>query len=305
MASCGVCKLIIDRAYDNKIKCNDCSQIFHGDCARLTKTDIEFMKDKKQLWFCSICLKKRRNIKHNEPVISPRLKSTSEAEINSQSSADILNVIASLRQEFADQFSALHERISLLEDKFFNKMDGLIKVNDDLRKENLKLHARLSNVEQFHFNTSIDIVGLPVVKEHELLPSVVNMLNVCLNVNVADSDIDSIYNVGQSNASKKLPDIVQVRFIRKHVKDSIMRAKKGNKNLSTAQLGESPGKLIFINHSLCAAKRKIFAEAWKLKKSKKCHHVWYSNGRICLKKDEHSKISVIDTISDLDELYNI
>ena len=184
-----------------------------------------------------------------------------------QPASNILNEIALLRKDCLGQFSSLTERITLLEKNLLNKMNIIQKENDDLRRENCKLQARLTNVEQYQHNNSIDIVGFDV-SDSELVPGVINMLNSCLGVQVEENDIDSIYKIS-NNPTNKLHGIINVKFVRKQIKDSIMRAKRGKKDLSTALLGFSPSNLIYVNHSMCAAKRKIFKEVWNLKKSKK------------------------------------
>lgn len=302
MASCCVCKLTIERGTGNKIECEICSQMFHGNCVNITKPDIEFMKENKKTWSCNICLLKRRNNNLAMPLSSPCQKSHAVIEETSLSSNIILQEIIALRNDFNSKFSKLEENINTIHDNFSKRMDCLIKENDVLRNEICKLTSRLSNAEQQYLDKSIDVVGLPETNEQDLRSTLINTLNTCLDVQLEVNDIDSIYKTQQSSSSKKPLSILHVKFVRKHVKDTIMRAKKGKKDLSTALLGILPGKLIYINHSLSAAKRKVFAEAWRLKKAGKCVRVWLSNGRICLKRDERDIVHIVDNTSDLEFL---
>lgn len=295
MASCAVCNNSIERTSENKIECLECLQIFHGKCLNLKKTDIDYIKENKQSWSCPTCLKKKKHVSSASYSLQKTTGNNSPVQVN------VLNELVAMKNEFRHEFGALMARITNLEDNLANKLDSLTAENAALRIMNNQLQIKLNDVEQLSYNNSLDIVGLPVNIGDDLSTQVTNMFKTCLGISITTGDIDSIYKLKlKSTHTTKPNDIIKVKFVRNSVKDSIMHAKRGNKNLSTDHLGSLPAKNIFINQSLCPGKRKIFAAAWKLKRERKCHSVWCSNGKIFLTPAVDGDVHKIDSLSDLE-----
>ena len=83
------------------------------------------------------------------------------------------------------------------------------------------------------------------------------------------------------------------------VKEQFYRARKELKNLTTKDLGYDISNNIYINESLTESNKALFKECVKAKKEMGFTFIWTSNGKIFLRKDEHSPVIHIKSKDDI------
>ena len=108
-------------------------------------------------------------------------------------------------------------------------------------------------------------------------------------------------NSGSSNNNIK--SVICIRFSSLRAKKLILDAKKiEKKQLNASLLDDNFKNKIFINESLTNYFRALLYASRKTKIDKKYAFVWYSNGRVLLRKDSGRKVVVVKKFHDLENI---
>ena len=85
------------------------------------------------------------------------------------------------------------------------------------------------------------------------------------------------------------PSII-VKFVRHEVRENFYSARKRLKSVSTADLGFSEAKKIYINESLTQKNKELFKDCLKFKKDHSYKFLWNNAGKIFLRRDTDSPV---------------
>ena len=85
------------------------------------------------------------------------------------------------------------------------------------------------------------------------------------------------------------PSII-VKFVRHDVRENFYSARKRLKSVSTADLGFSEAKKIYINESLTQKNKELFNDCLKFKKDHSYKFLWTNAGTIFLRRDADSPV---------------
>lgn len=138
------------------------------------------------------------------------------------------------------------------------------------------------------------ITGLTVADDRDEMKKVVKKIAEKLKVTLEENEI-SCKRIGKEENKLK------VSFDQYEKKEEIMKAKR-NKNLTSDQFGSGEKKYIFINHEMSYESQLLSKTARDFKKEAKYRYVWYSDGKIFLKKEEGSAVIHVKTEKSLEKL---
>ena len=111
------------------------------------------------------------------------------------------------------------------------------------------------------------------------------------------NDISVSHRIRSSKASVD-PAII-VKFVRREMRESLYRSRKRLKSITTADLGFSVDKKIFINESLTPKNKELFKDCLKFKNDKSYKFLWTSAGKIFLRRNADSPVIPINSFADI------
>lgn len=164
----------------------------------------------------------------------------------------------------------------------------------------------LSNISE---RIVFEITGIPNNKDIET-NQIVKEISQILNVEIKDTDISTSHPLPDN---KKARNRLIVKFTRRDNKEKMYKARKkmigktANSLPSfnaTSRRSDRTDPKIYINESMRKTRKKIFAQAYKFKKTNDFKYIWTTNGKILVRESEKSPVYTITTMRDLNEVTN-
>ncbi|XP_063539093.1 uncharacterized protein LOC134748289 [Cydia strobilella] len=204
---------------------------------------------------------------------------------------DSLNFASAKLDEFSERLVEVEQRIPELEE-----VGGRFQAQD---KEILLMKEERALINQQMRLNNIEIKGVPL-KKNENLFSI--MMDICTAVNfrVDKSHINHISRVPIHNSSDKL---IIVSFINRHIKEDLVAAARLKKTLAAEEIGfQGNTQRIYINDHLTPENKKLLSLVKSSLKQKGYLYVWVRYSKIHVRKDDNSKVHIINTERDLNKL---
>ena len=148
----------------------------------------------------------------------------------------------------------------------------------------------LNDLDQYTRRDCTEIRGIPLPEEpsEEDTNDIVIQLSEKISVPMETNDI-SISNRIPSAKHSMEPAII-VKFVGHKVRENSYLARKRLKSVSTADLGFSEAKKIYINESLTQKNKELFNDCLKFKKDHSYKFLWTNAGTIFLRRDANSPV---------------
>ncbi|XP_046389374.1 uncharacterized protein LOC124158230 [Ischnura elegans] len=331
MPACSQCSQVL-KCTQKTVTCRTCEKVFHPACASLNDADLQLLEDASRAWNCATYIAKCRStrgddtpIKALDPgslydksqreVYNPILKELLDRvkviqENQSEFVNSIKNDISELKKVISTWESLINEHsktISLISESLSNisgKLDGMVAENEILLKRVANLEAQLNTREQDSLRNVLEIHGIPF-KSGEVLETLVCQVGLGLGVKLEASDVDYAYRLkARPNLPNNRPPSIRVRFMRSNSAREILEARKAKRSFSTRDIGlsDSPNYPIYVNESLSALNRKVYAKARELKKNGKLKCLWIRGGKIFARECDGSELLLLRTEGDLHAL---
>lgn len=209
-----------------------------------------------------------------------------------------------------DEQKAVMENLQLQLVSCIQEQDFLKGKVASLEKENCKLKEQFRYLEQDTKSNSIVIHGIPLPEKTEDEPSAeenvvetVRSVGQALNFKFKQLSIDTCYRVSQEQKtlSGKPPPIV-LKFTSRLEKQEFIRLKKLRSHLTTANIKGFEGheeNPVFITEDLTKSNRMLLSKAKKYGKMKRYQYVWWSNGKVLMRRKAGSRVLVVSSENDL------
>ncbi|RZF31931.1 hypothetical protein LSTR_LSTR011528 [Laodelphax striatellus] len=303
---CTICQAPIP-ATRSKLACCECKRLCHPQCVNMTKADVDCIINEGQIWRCPPCSKLRRQSRI----------AVSAAEEGTASLSQVIFMLDEAREdrkrmemEFNTSFEFANSKIDDQTKTISNqtlKINECLRLIEDLRKENTSLkrkvsdlETRLEDVEQYSRRNTLEIYGVPEIKNEDVYETV-RKVCTALDVNMTREKIDVCHRLGKPKEDTRPAGII-VKFVRREDKFSILAKRKVKRNLSTQDLGFQQKSAVYINESLSPARRKLFAAAREAKKKNGYAYLWVQNGKILMRREQGKPVVKISSLNDLNEL---
>lgn len=257
------------------------------------------------------------------PLDSPVCESSCATMILAESSGTtlILAEIKLMRQDLQDlklQLSVVTDNIAHC-NKRLDDFELRLEASDE-RVRNIgnsqpdvaKLQETVSQLEeqlitqaQLTLRNELEIIGLPETP-NENLQHIILVAAGKLGENLRDCDIDWVERTGPKPPQNRNQEgfrsrPVVVHFVRRALRDSVLRAVKARRNFSTSDMEiPGPSAKVYFNERLTKNGRILFREARQKAKQNGFRHCWTRNGVIHIRREEGRAAISIRNQADLD-----
>jgi len=239
-------------------------------------------------------------------ILDEKLKPIHESLDNLKDKVSKLDSIERSLSTLSDQYVELEKKVSNL--KKLNKERqteiGNLSMTVNLLSNQLSvLKSEQNNQNQYGRRDTLEISGIPVCIG-ENTNDIVCKVGKALDVEIHDKDISVSHRLPVDKSKQQTPAII-VKFIKRDLRDTLYKARKGLRMKSTHDIGilRHPPSNIYISESLTPQNRQLFKKCLKAKKDLKLKFIWTRYGNIHLRKDGYSPVVNITNENDLHRLY--
>lgn len=316
MDSCYVCNIKFSGRGDktDKIQCTACLETAHLKCLNIRKEDLDFLKTESS-FKCQGCTRRKSDVHLIEPSAIIEKSNSGLITMLQEIKSEIIGIKETQRTlevELGKSIEFCHEKLDAclknqenyakkLEETL-NRLEEVKRDNLMLQKENKELKIRIEDLEQYSRINMLEIHGIPVQPQDnpaELIKKVGN----ALDVNLQDCDIDACHRIN-THPTSQLPSPIVVKFCRRSTKEELLHRRRVKRNLNTLDIGFTLSSQIYINESLCPARRRLLAKCRQLRRSADIKFLWTRNGKIFMRKEDTSLVHNITTEEDLEKFGN-
>lgn len=307
MASCGVCVKAIS-SKQLKLECSDCESDFHGSCLKMSKADVDCITADGMNWRCTPCAEKRRKSLRFESVagdgkltLDDVMKTINEIVENQKKQEKSFNASYELiHEKLEENIKCVRDQNKSIE-KCLKIIDQLVEENTSLNKKVLDLERRVDDMEQYSRVNAVEIHGIPVAQNEDVL-NVVKEVGKALDMNIVDTMVDACHRLGKKPGPKGEPPGIIVKFVRRFDKEELLRKRRVKKEFSTRHMNMNVDTPVYINESLSAARRRLVAAAREVKRERQYKYLWVRGGKIFLRKEDSAAVIKVACQADLDSL---
>lgn len=261
-----ICDICRKEVFDDHqaLLCDKCNIWKHRECLSMAnKTYVKLSKSTDE-WICGKC-----NIKDGHG-------SSSQAK-RDYTLADVMAKLEQMEKEYK----------SLL-----TKYNQQLKINEHLQDELGQIKQQLNKNEQKELKKNLLVQGIPY-KENENLPDIINKIGNYLDV--PGGNKFTAFRLGRD----KNKSSVKVIFEDELTKTKFLKSRK-KFDLKSSDLGFTTDNKIFMNHELTKTNLELYMAAKVFKKDRNFKFLWIGDGNIFLRKDENSKVLLINSKSQLE-----
>lgn len=199
--------------------------------------------------------------------------------------------------EFREIFKQLKEENNQLK----VTVNKLTSQNTHLNSEVSRLSNGFNHLLQDKLSNNLIVSGIPAIEGEDLRKLMINTAKI-LKVNLSPEDftVKRMFSKANNKFSNLLVEFENVKF-----KSALLQQRK-KISLVPSKLGlssEDRREIVFF-HQLTAHNQKLLSESRVLKNNYSFKFVWYQNNQILARKVEKSKIIVIRSSVDLENIIN-
>lgn len=213
----------------------------------------------------------------------------------------LLKEISDLRiesKEMAKSIECTHDKIDDLT-KLVQKHDDAIKncersidnvksENTYLRRQVDELKADLNNMHQYSRANCVDITGVPMLREENIM-NIVQAVARVVHFELKPEMVDAVHRLGRRGSPSRPPGVI-IKFVRRIDMDEFLRLAKVKSGFAASDLGFVSENRVFIRPSMSPGNRDLFSLARSIARDHDYKYVWFSNGRILMRKMEGTAV---------------
>lgn len=222
--------------------------------------------------------------------------------------------IANLNDKFCEmetRFSAIEDRLTVTENKI--SLVSKLQVDLNIAKDTItSLQEQNNKNDQFARMNNLEISGIPITSG-ENLHTILHTIGSKVGIQIDDRDVDAIrrvrrFEVSDTSVSKtptknSRPSAIVVKFTRRICKDKLLAAVRARRGLTTVDVGISgPANNIYVSDHLTPQNKLLLRRARQVKSDLQYSYLWIRDCKILMRKNDHSKVIVISSQSDLSKL---
>lgn len=264
---CDICnKIVTDE--DDGLFCERCSIWKHRTCLGISKKTYQKVSKSKQPWYCSGSKCTTFTGGQNKDQ-QPKRVLTLE---------DVMEKLESMDQKYSSLLIRYNEQVE---------------INQRLQHEIREIKSQLNKREQQELKNNLIIQGIPN-KENENVEDIIKKIGHKLEIPVEGKF--KAYRIGKDH-TKKI-SAIKVIFDEHNTKARWLKSKK-KVHLNTSELGYNTSNKVYLNHDLTKANLELYKAARNFKNENAYKFLWIANGNILLRKDESSKVVLLETTEQL------
>lgn len=301
------------------IVCANCSSKFHFQCAGLReKTFKEMLPMNKKKWKCGECKQPKpisTPVRDGQSLLSIDFEKLTnyidkkfdnfQAELKKTLFKDIEKDLSDMRDSMGYISSTYDDLKADLEEKSRIIIE-LKRENEQVRSDYNDLHKRLSAVESQTRDCNLELQCVPENRSENLV-NLSMQLSSIVNGDLHEQNILAVHRVAKMDKESQRPRSIILKLSSPRCRDSFLAAiKKFNKKnpkdrLNSSHLGIGGGvnQPVYVSEHLTPAAKQLHAATRTFAKEHSVKFVWVRNGRVYLRKDEHSQSHIIHDIKNL------
>lgn len=307
MVNCCCCMKSITSKHA-KLECTDCKGEFHGSCYKMSKADVDCILADGMPWRCEPCAKTRRkslrfdsDVQEGKLTLEDIMKKILEfTENQRQQEVNFNRSHEALAEKIDDNNRIIKEQGNSME-KYMKLIEEIMQQNKALTKRVTELEQRLDEMEQYSRVNAVEIHGVPEQNNEDVI-SVVKEVGKALDMDISDSMIDACHRLGRRTGPNSPPPGIIVKFVRRLDKEEILRKRRVKRTLSTRHMNLPMDQPVYINEALTPTRRRLLAEARKIKRDKGLKFLWVRGGKIFLRREEKAPVIQVTCQADLNKL---
>ncbi|KAG8301845.1 hypothetical protein J6590_042456, partial [Homalodisca vitripennis] len=198
MSDCSVCKKATGQPR-HKICCSDCKRLCHTSCVSLSKEDVDYIINEKQIWRCPSCAVSRRKSMSCESPCGPesdiRTALSDVLKKLNEASDDRKRIESEINKSFEFVNEQINEQNNVIKSQSA-KLTEYLQLIEDLRMKNIQLQKKVTDLElrvedneQYMRSNTLEIQGIPESKNEDVY-EVVKKVGVALDINISREAID-------------------------------------------------------------------------------------------------------------------
>lgn len=272
---CSVCTDEIHQG--DEINCTKCYEFIHFNCAGLREVNFRKMSTSlKEKWSCSNC-------KVKKVVTAPAVTKP----ITDETLQNVVDAVNFMSSQFDDFSLKLKQLISTVND-LKNENKRIVEENAFLKKEMVAVSGRLNKLEQKSLECLMEIVGVPEIDNENCM----NTIKKIVTKVGSDVTIKKVFRLPSKFNDK--PRKLSVCFNSLNEKNNFMEIAKKQK-LAVKDVDSTwIGSTIYFNDQMTYTFRNLFFKTKTAAKQVGYKYVWFKNNTIFCKKNENSKLIIID-----------
>lgn len=265
---CDVCnKRVLDD--EDGLQCDKCLKWKHRVCLSIGQKTYFKLAKSKEPWHCTSC-KQNKNERRNA--------AKKDQPTPTYTIADVMAKLEDMDEKY---------------NKLFLKYKEQVEINNELREELSQIKRQLNKNEQRELNKNITIHGVEY-KANENVKEIVTKIGEKLQIHLKTEEFAAA-RLGRNQTGR---NPIKVIFQSEETKTKILQSKLIF-GLNNQSLGYTETNKIYLNHDLTKRNLQIFKEAQTFKKENAYKFLWINGGNILLKKDENSKVILVEKEEDL------
>lgn len=305
-ATCGVCGDICEDK--SVVKCSGvCGLCFHPKCV---KYDGVSTRAAGKQWKCEQCKKDSSVSSKSSSETTAITKEFFLSVINQFKSQmfEEINKNTEKLQESVEFVSGTLDSINELIKKMNTEMNDIKRENAKMKEENASLkkdvddlHKRMRAMEQHSRKTNVEISGIPVTPNE-------NVLNLVKDIGSA---IGQEFQADQVVAAHRVPSYrkerissLVVRFQSQTTRDRWITGYKNKKSLLASEVNNSfPKTRVYINEHLAPADKLLLSQIKIKCKDLNIKYAWYKEGKFFVRKSDGEKCFRVNKVDDLNTCF--
>lgn len=207
---------------------------------------------------------------------------------------DILTRLENNNKEIKEKMQEATTLIRELKGKV-EMMEEVIKKKDE---EINGLKGRINALEQYGRNRNIEIHNVPE-KNGENLEEITQKISEKLGIKITEEEIEVAHRIPTKNTHKPKPIIVQFRS--RKIRDKIVADRKKTITQREVVVNGTSDR-VFINENLSPYFKDLLWKAKNRAKELQYRFVWFSRGKVLMRKEEGKNVFEVKTEEDLAKL---
>jgi hypothetical protein len=270
---CGICSLEIKTTTDY-IGCNECFTWFHIKCKIKNPKQVQKLNRCSE-WFCDpLCEDNNRK--------------------SNQTSSDAIAIPEN--PTIKDLFMVLVKHINQSEEDKLKLEQSLADQKIITDREINHLKHQVNSLKQQQIQNNVIITGVPYNQEEDLQSIFTNITNT-IKSEIIPKTVDLKRIFFNNTASNKKSSVIKATFARNSDKKTFFKELRANGPLFLKQIVTQPTtqhdaglEVIYFRTELIPYYNKLLYDCRQYKKVNQYKHTWYSDGKICLRQTDDSKI---------------
>uniref|UniRef100_T1HVX3 FP protein C-terminal domain-containing protein n=1 Tax=Rhodnius prolixus TaxID=13249 RepID=T1HVX3_RHOPR len=216
-------------------------------------------------------------------------------DINNISSENkaLSKVVANSSSEIKASINHMKENFK----KFNQELNKLTQDNRILKKEIELLRSQIASNNQSIYRNTIKISNVPAGQNENLIDLLKKICSL-IQFEFNPSDIDAIYR--KKSRYTRFEPIIVVSFLKNGDKSKFLKLRKLKGEISTTDIDPSFKKsIVYFSEYMSPWNLRLYSEARQLRQKGLIQHLWFRNGRILVRINTTSPVTVINSVEDL------